>query len=445
MSVIKDNTVISSSLDYKSRSAMNPIVNMQRLPTTNFSGNLVVPAAGTAEMIFSIGAFVPFIPAQCRYAHSRSIASQGVGYQWTIVDSPAYINEANVYTEISNARIMDLTLAQNYTKAFTKLNIKQSNYLCQSLNEYPAPTNSLTTAAAALRHDATVSNVHYIEPQYLAVGGAGAAFADTTNFALGDVFGDSFWSIKQTVMFPEKLIVRFNMAGAKQGWYGTLNTTPVTNAASLTVDTTLSNIYLYVARDMNPVVKDNLLQLITARQFKLNLPFVHATKKALSTALQNLDVTYTRTHGKTLNRIVHTVFNTESNNTILDHSNVAGAKVNNWMIKLDDVNYLQYNPDAVTKGEDFYMHKQMLKGTPILNSNIYQYNAVFVTSFDNMPSPADHSIVDKNNIDSGRSLALPIKYAFEGVTANAAYSHYVFACVHKELSIEPDMTIVSSG
>lgn len=260
---------------------------------------------------------------------------------------------------------------------------------------------------------------------------------------------NTIFSLDKTLLFPEVLVMRVIFNSTKLGWKATNANDPVTGAVALASAITVANLNLLLAVDQSQEVVNSLADKVKSG-FNMMIPFVHRYKNNLNGDSQSVSIRMNRGHGAVCKKIIHAVFhNTESANTMYDHSNIGAnantaLRVSEYYTMLDNSRLQQINLRATLNyGEDYLYHKKMLKGSVLQNQQIYSYNWFHCDSFENQIAPVDNLPVDKDNLITGIDLSIERKWDFVGQTMiNAYYNHYTFVCVEKALSITPTMISV---
>eukprot|EP00732_Lithocolla_globosa_P005068 Lithocolla_globosa_v1_NODE_4986_length_1324_cov_201.917192.p1 type:complete len:199 gc:universal NODE_4986_length_1324_cov_201.917192:929-333(-) len=197
-----------------------------------------------------------------------------------------------------------------------------------------------------------------------------------------------------------------------------------------------------MAIEQNMTHVNNLMADYQAGRLSYLVPFVYSNKQSLGTGNVTLSIRYSRAHGEKLRKILVAPFNdTESANTVLDHSNVTevgviGNIISNYYSMMNNVRNSQFNYD-VTAGQDYLDKKHLTQGSCIQSSNEFYYNYVIQESF-----VADLPIgVSRDNMDDGLPLDLEQKYDLV-LTTNADKVYLVFAVLQKRINVSPTGVIL---
>jgi hypothetical protein len=203
----------------------------------------------------------------------------------------------------------------------------------------------------------------------------------------------------------------------------------------------LTNLYLYLAVEVNPSVQLLHQNLFEKNGFNIpidyiypsNFPFVVGTS-------DNFYNIYGPGQGQRLKRVYWTAYKTAPNpNELYNNSNLtvgggAAFKISSFYTQLDSQRIIQYNIDttgAAPAFQDYYVMRDKLKDSCLQSRNVYQYNWVWVDSWDNMKL-SDHN----PNLITGLPLDVNHKYEVNATT-NVAFplTFYMFAITQKTLII----------
>lgn len=178
----------------------------------------------------------------------------------------------------------------------------------------------------------------------------------------------------------------------------------------------------------------------TGYSIPINFPMYSQTNVAAST-LQSIAVTYNSGHGQRIVKIYHAPFaQDEKKNEAYDHACdvVATRKVTSYHVKIkgsrttdDDFVVSQTDPSA------YMYHKHLLEGTAITNANIYHRNFAHVEDLARIGGPKQWKELGfrKDDAEVGIPLNQDFKFEFVANTRNAAYNHYTFAIIQRQLTV----------
>jgi hypothetical protein len=333
--------------------------------------------------------------------------------------------------------MFDTDFLDHYYKIFSKKETKQTDLQGTDLIRVMTPSDNLTTAVAATRHDNTASDMNYLETAYLANGGIDSALTKDYLFRLGDIV-NSIFAIDKGLVFPDRLILKiFWTPGNRFGWTSTSATNPTAGtAAALTAVTTLTGLSLYLAAENNPQIEQELRAKLSSG-YQLTIPYIWPNKTNLSGTSQSVTLRFNNTQGKTIQKILHSVFhNTESTNTLFAHDNINGSKVTTYYTLLNNRKQQEFSPDCVnsTNKDDYMLHLPQLKGSCYMSKNIYAYNWFHCDDYSGLRL-ADEKTQDLNVISGIPLTGTDLQWSIYMTTVNAAYNHYSFGITQRTLMI----------
>lgn len=282
----------------------------------------------------------------------------------------------------------------------------------------------------------------FLEPRYYQCGDDGdAAQADPMSRAIKlENFKNSFIGMDKMVYFPEPMELVIRWQHANHWFFSAVTLTGVSTEATGTV--ALSNIALVMQKESN---KDIIAELTASVMqppggvpFALHVPDVtHIKMAGASGANVSVSLRLGSTHGKRITKIYAIPQNaTESKHTRYDSNNVAAAKITRFQTLIDG-NPIQPNAipvDANVWG-DWYLLEDKLKGTAILDQEVYRRNWFICDDFS--------GITEKNKLPSGEYNVVtghPVEVGsiYELVTDNAQNVQWYFYIIgQKTLRIAP--------
>lgn len=331
-----------------------------------------------------------------------------------------------------------------------------SDEIALAINAVGNSVKTLVTqpSVAARRHtDATLPfqgtggvyvNVAYKEAKYLAVG----AVNDPTpvinvKLPLG-MFYNSLLALDKDMYFGEVLYLRVVWAASTKVLFRAVNANglagPATAAAAYNNNYDLTNLQLFLCLEKNQLIVNSLIQKVMSGGMNLLVPYVHTSQISFTGAGVQSQVAskrYNRGHGQRLLKIYHAIFdNTEATNVAFDHSSMAGNRAcDTFHTTLDNVRQQEYEI-TVANDEDYMQLKDRLKGSAILNSDIYHYNWFWLDSW-------DHGCDNNENVACGLDLTSEHTWNFETADAQGPQRHVTFAITQRTLSITPQGMSIS--
>lgn len=278
-------------------------------------------------------------------------------------------------------------------------------------------------------------NVPFNEPKYFSGGAINTADpVINVKIPLGMIY-NTLLSLDKTIMFPEIMNLRIVWNATPKIYYYN-NDAKSTGGGTLAVaggNITVSNLKLFLAVETREDVINSLRQKISSPEgMSILMPYVHSYKTNLTSTSQNVVLKFDRGHGQRLQKIYHSLFNnTESKNTAYDNDNRSDAKLLSFHTTLDGQRLQEFDVDTSVY-EDYMLLKDKLKGSVLMNSDIYQYNWFWCDDFTN-----NRPLWDKDpNEMCGLSLDQERRWEIDATTANANHNHYSFIVVQRELRIK---------
>lgn len=484
---------ISKELDYKKFSKSVPSYKLSKLVPISGSQSVTVTSAGGQECVFEIPPNAVNL-SKSFLQFSFTPAAAGADYfTWIYKNCLSLIRQVQLYTR-SGLFLCDLNEVGNYTNMVwpAEINIEEfkqydtfsagSGYGCMirpnncltfnvltstSITAKGANTATVTTALEgvpslvafddtnaavngkisrpndSVRPNNTASSVSFTEPQYIEVNPTvnDGGLTWNVNFPLGLLFNTIF-SVNKDILFNEVMMMKvvFNSTSkiafkSKVVASATAAgpTDPTQNVAAYTGNVAVTNLGLYVAMERNQEIVNTIREKILTGGFSLMYPAIWCNKASLTGTSQNVTLRFGRSHGLRLIKNYHSVYDsTESSNTAYNHSNLAAAKVTSFYTMLNN-NRLQDQNIACANGDDYLMLSDKLRGSLIQNSNIYNFNHLWIDDFSNEPSPSEK--IDESNIAKGIPLDIEVKYDYLATVVNGTYIHYDYSVTQRMLNI----------
>lgn len=287
------------------------------------------------------------------------------------------------------------------------------------------------------------------EPRYLLMGtGTNAVNACKWHIPF-TIFKNTILSMNKDFLFNSAMYLRFVFAPSTQIYFtSTATNNPYTGSATAVGSVTISNFYVYVAQEQNPVIIQELQNKV-ASGMTIDIPWVYQYRTTTgATGGYNLQTRYNRGHGKRLSKILWAPYSgTETGLTTYDHNNLCNSgtmiKVSQFYASVNNRRLHEFNLSC-SNGDDYLISKNALKGSCILSAEEYLYNFVWRHCFSNDYNALDYPLspsVD-NRID-GLDLTTEQIIDINVTTTSANLVHYVFGIVMRQLNITNTMVDVS--
>ena len=362
--------------------------------------------------------------------------------------------------------LCDLQNANNYGK----VKLRQSVSTVELLGSDPFgvlyPCNSLATAnLKAMPDNYQAGNIYgapvgaasyggitnYLEPQHtlvstLEAGGSQSAVSRWRQMPLG-MFSDTIFGMDRDLYIPTDTYLRTTVFCPKLGFNSTSGVAPtVGNSTTLNSAVTFSSVVLYLAIEQNAFITDAIKSKFASGGLKFQIPYTMAFRNNTSSAGSvGVQIQMNRGYGKSLKKIMHTVFNnTETGASAYDCSNWNGSKVSSYATyinsrKLQDQDLSTLQPAGVVIGQDDWLvNEKFYADSAVVNAGQYQMVWCHTDSF---AEPSDHIGVPEENIIDGLPIVEPIQWQFNGVTTQAL-NHYTYATFLRDVAIVPSGNIV---
>lgn len=434
-------SAIAPQLDYSKIPYLHPQYRYSKiLPNTGLQ-SLSVTTAGGQSLIFEI----PVKPINL----SRSILSftatyglPGAGkFTWAKQDALALIQEINFSDRMGKhlAQITNVAqysaLVNDYETSFADFKTMDSEILA---GQYFSVSND--EASVNVRHDNTTASVNYDEQLYFRSGADNGAIVYTARIPL-DMLKNSIFELDKDLLFKDIMIMTITFNPSTYAAFISNAEATVNTPASFPSAIALSSIQLEVAVDINPqIVQEMNMKRDSAEGISFLCPYVYSYKQgfAATTTSQSVSLRYSRIQGARLVKILYAVFGPETANTFLEHTNVGAAKITSFYTQLNGQRNEEINM-ACALGDDYRYMLHKLKGTPVLNSDIYNYNWCYISSFSGHDDQLSrqHIAQSKWNFEQGISLDEEKKWdMYITSLGTAVQHHYAFAIVQKMVKID---------
>eukprot|EP00732_Lithocolla_globosa_P002761 Lithocolla_globosa_v1_NODE_1929_length_2256_cov_6.611995.p1 type:complete len:201 gc:universal NODE_1929_length_2256_cov_6.611995:1791-1189(-) len=188
-------------------------------------------------------------------------------------------------------------------------------------------------------------------------------------------FYNSLIGMDRDLYFGQSIYMRIVWAPTTQVLFkATAANNPSTGAAVSDSNLTIGNLTLYTAIETNPVVVQSLMDKFNSGSLSFDIPYVSLNIQSLTGTQHNLQVRYSRAHGKKLKCVLWSPFNaTDTLNNAYDTNNKADAKVLSYYGMVNNTRLQQYDFVSSTANDWMYF-KDKLDGSCILSSDEFYYN-----------------------------------------------------------------------
>jgi hypothetical protein len=428
---VSESSVISPELDYKSVRYMHPNYRYLQLFQQTGGNSVTITPDGTTESIFEVPT-QSFCLADSFISGIATTTALGTVSAWHY-DMAGMISEISLYTR-SGRQLASINNLQNVLTLLRPLNTSIDEFLTSDNIEGLFPSDD-----TSVRSDGKAVSRPGVEPNYITIGAAalGGAGVYPFQFRLGSI-KESIFALRKSLVFPDVILLRIAWGPGQRSFFTSTDTAhPETAPAPPVANITVSSMNMFLAVEQDEQIVRDLQTVMRGPGYSLVFPYITVYKNLLTTASQTVSIRIGRDKGHTLKKIVHSLFHAEEKkNTLLEHTNVAGAKVASYSTQLDSKRLQDYLITCASPYADYGLHKTMLSKTPLSSREIYQYNWFHCDDFSGLTVADESKLpVSKDNMVSGISLELERTWAFTATVTAASYNHYTIVVAYKTLAV----------
>lgn len=368
-------------------------------------------------------------------------------------------------------------LRPNLTSVQEYLTNDYQDGLCRA--DMPLTTNLLPFSQDGQTTVSTycAASANYLEPRWLSMTPTenNATLTVNRNVPLNAWRGTYLALNRDTLTNVDLFIQGFSVPANRLYFSTTTPATPNLNVTAAATAVQFSNLYLYLAIEVNEEIQQELFGLMKAGKTKYSIPYVVSYRQPMAAAgtVGTQTFTLSRNFGKTLKRLTFAAFSgNEISNLAWYRNNATGASIQNYQIAINsrpttDFYLSCYNPllalpapiatnnwvaPGVAAGgslasDDWRTNRDLLKGSVIQNAFQYQlmwsHTEIFGQSANMLER--DKAQIEDPNIDDGLSLDSDVVVVAQfntpaGGTANSVVAvnglaFYCFSQVSRELMI----------
>lgn len=430
--------VIGPQLNYKVVNEHNPKYRFLRLSMSNKTGTSFTITSTTSDLIeFKLPTHAVYNLAQSYIGYEISVPAQGANTNVWFHEDCADIAQTVYFGNNAGLDVCNLNFANRYTKIARKLKTSISDFLSNDNSSQLYPCNSL---GASNYHPATaVGTTNYIESKYMSVGFINTASTAARFYPLSG-FKDTILATDKDVFFPNDMYLRITTPNGNQICY--FNTSSATDPTAGTPtavagNITIQNVFLYLAVEVNDLVKHSVMNLVATKGLSLSVPYVTSFRNSTTGTVGNIQLQLTQQFGKRLKRIMHTVWHgTETLNTAMDCTNLNQGKIVTYNTYLDNqqLQDLLISTSTATKPiqDDWRENAKYCDNTCIYNKLIYQTNFFHIDQFYEENKKTN---VPEDNLQDGLPMNATRLWQIQSTTSNATWIHYTFAVFGRSLLI----------
>lgn len=429
--------------------------------------DVTVSVSGGQESLFQIPAKQVFNFAKSHLCLKYTVPATAA-YNRAFMNCMPLIRQLQLYGT-NGVMLCDLNFANNYTRVVWDPETDLKEFLTYDVPEVVATTaaallqNPINTGAGFLlnRNNATApltqrpamiqygSALNYTEAQYVMVSGNGVNSGLIINIDMPlELYKNTVFALDKDLYFGQTLTMRIVWEGANRIYYlGNSDVNPDAGPPSApTLPVAINNLSLYLAVQKNPSIISSLVSQVQSGMTMI-LPWVNSYINNLYGTSQSVQIKLTKSDGKRLCKIYHSIFNnTTTTNVAYDINNLGNAasalsgdsaKVYQYYTLLNNGRLQQFNVDT-TQLDDWKLHKEYLIGSVIQMPDIYEYNWFHCDNFTGIPAIESKKL---QNNEAGLDLSIDQLWEFFGsnmgssVTPGGTFNHNTFAILQKVLTI----------
>ena len=362
-------------------------------------------------------------------------------YLMDITNCNTYSNCLNQYVTPLDKMLSNDSSRGGATQALARANDMGFNNFKSNVDDVTAtpgvangPNGTRISAAGAAQAPSLSNSEICYFSQGVARDGTGAGQINVNYSIPLSELHHSICSLNKDLYFGQSLILRVHFSPVSRlGFVGTSATVLGTGVAVLDGAVTLSNMQINLAVEVAPSVVEAIQNKVRGSGMELTIPYVYSYlfSSAAGTS-SNVQQRWNSGHGQRLLNVYHCVMNTGANSSVLyDKSNQGDDKIVSYQTSLDNVP-LQESRPVCAEGDDYMLHRHLLSKSAIQNLNIYRHNKLHIDSWRCGPCTQWKSL---DGVKDGLPLDNERIWAAEFTTASAAYRHFTFAVIQRNLRI----------
>jgi hypothetical protein len=451
------------AIDFSTKLHLGPSYRYNKLIPTSGSQTFSLQQSSTVNTQFELSSNC-YNLSKSKLVFDIKLDGQANLFNVIHADPLAMFDRIQLYTR-SGIQLVDLNSANNFSKMVSpyvtkfdelqqrsnggmKVNTTTGLYIsCATQAEaLLCPIQGLQTSVIAVvgntdidnsnqRPDGNSAEVPINEMRYLYAGISSAtaglgALCLSYQLNLGIIY-DTLLSVNKDLYWDTNLILSLTFAPYSKFAFTTnsltLGSTPtIANVTAITVN----NTSLFLALETNQDIISQLRNKVQTTGLTLQIPYVYTQKYASSSSSSaSLFQRFNSGMGQRLVRFYYSAFHTtESGLTAFDNSNIT-PKITDIYTSLNNQRLQEY-PLVLAKSEDYMFNEQLFRESCIISVNMYKYNWIHCDNFGN-------NILTKSDLTEPQGISLNEEKTFTVFVnqAAAAYNHYLFTVVQRELII----------
>ncbi len=297
--------------------------------------------------------------------------------------------------------------------------------------------------------DNTFASRSNIETQYVEPGALNTATPVLHYRIPMSMFPNTIFALDRDIYWGETMLIEFTYGSSnKVGWQATSADNPADTALVFAGNLAISGLKFFACLEENPIIANECKAITeTAEGVNILHDFVYTSRQTIGMSSAAGIITRTnRSQGMTLKKIYTSIYKTtESLNTSYDHSNLPlitllGNKIDTLFTTMDNRRLQDFNLNCsgpVGGGDDYMLLKDKLKGSCILDQNVYTRNWFWLDSWEE-ERPFSDMPIEEQNYMVGLDLSSEKDYQFNTTTQSANPNlYFTFTIVQRMVNISP--------
>ncbi len=425
-------SILSAQTDYREYKSHEPRYRYVAIALNNAQASTVqFQATSSTQIEWRISGTTMFNPARSFIQYQMTIPAGGAG-QYTFTQENGFDFRNCYFGDGSGAGLVDLNQLDywvNLARPFMTEKAELDNrdrlsgfYPCRQ----PAANNILPYSKDGLTLGTdNGGNIDQTEQQYLNVQPTpNTAYAWNRYLPLTNLVNTAL-AIDKDLIFGQDMYLRFQTQYLQKMFAYT--TTPAAPQSTYTLPTaaiTVSNLYLFLAVEMNTNIITSLTSSWQGGKIRYSIPFVYPNRLPVAggSSTASTTITLTKNYGRAVKRIVTALY--QGNEFVpywWDHSNYNGTKATTIQSVLNSAtlqNYALncYNPNSSINpagtnintvnyfGDDYREMLPFISRSALQNYACYQNNWFWMDAWGTQAQKSKTPLVEDQQIDDGYSL-----------------------------------------
>ena len=457
------------NINYKAVDIHNGRYRLRKVPINNMANSSISLQAGATTLVeFKLPANTVWNTSRSSFEYMLNLPAQGAGLvSWNFEDT-FEICGAIQFCNASGLYLTDLQYANNYVSVARKIDIDQNDFEANDMtsglykangpyiaagtaraNYFPPQTIMPATNAFGFAAATNTTALSLIEPQYVRAGVVNTAMVVARSIQLNALTGTAL-GMDRDYIFSEDMYIRMQIAPSSKVGYNTPSSSdPITTPTLFAVQPTITNMYLQLAVQVDPVVESSVREKFTTGKLQYLIPYVYGWRNQTSAGIASIQISLNNQYGAKLKRLIHAPFAaTESGTTAYDHQNLNGAKITAYQTFLDSqplqdmqLSCLQPVAGGVQGMDDWRENKQIVRGSAIETAACWYENWAHVDAF-SQPKRG-RTMTPQENMLEGLDLSMPRQWTITANTVGAlGLIHYTFGTFIRHVVATPQGTQV---